>query len=143
MHIYETASWWENAFENWKEDENQAKFYSLMQKYHDLVLFEVTGHDHLAGLRTHALNDSQDQYLNKVLFPGLTANSSTNPGFGVFEYDSDAQIVSKLQFTYINLDDTLNMPEDTTFDALPWFNVDLEKKFSLMDLSGDSIYSLV
>ena len=89
MHIYETADWWYAAFPNWKEDNHQTKFLALMKKYHDKILFEVTGHDHMAGLRVHQLDDSDEYYLNKVIFPGLTASSNTNPGFGTFEYDSE------------------------------------------------------
>ena len=96
MHIYETASWWLGSYPNWKEDDYQKKFFDLMEKYHDRILFEITGHDHLAGLRTHQMNNSTEQYLNKVLFPSITANTNTNPGFGTFEYDTETQLVSKL-----------------------------------------------
>ena len=144
MHIYETASWWITAFANWHEDHYQQQFFALIEKYHDRILFEVTGHDHLAGLRTHKVTESGSdaQYLNKVLFPSITANSDTNPGFGTFEYDTETQVVSKLQFTYVDVDGTIGMPAETPFEELPWMNVDFETKFGLMDLSGESIRSL-
>ena len=115
-----------------------------MEKHRDKILLEVTGHDHLAGLRTHQVSDSSsgEQYLNKVLFPSITANSDTNPGFGTFEYDTDTQVISKLKFTYVDVDGTIGMPADTSFEELSWMNVNFETKFGLMDLSGESIKSL-
>ena len=114
-----------------------------MKKYHDKILFEVTGHDHLADLRAHLLDDgSNEWYLNKVLFPGLTPTNKTNPGFGTFEYDSETGVVNKLKFTYVDTVKTIGYPEDTPYYDLPWFDVDFESKFGLMDLSGSSIASL-
>jgi len=113
-----------------------------MEQYRDKILFEVTGHDHLADLRTHILNDTDEWYLNKVLFPGLTSSEDTNPGFGTFEYDSDTGVVNQLKWTYIDTDKTIGYPEETPFDELPWFVVDFESKYELMDLSGSSIASM-
>ncbi len=52
MHIYETAGWWKSAFPNWKEDNLQETFMKLMEAHRDKIVMEITGHDHLAGLRT-------------------------------------------------------------------------------------------
>ena len=91
QHIYETAAWWSSgAFKEWKEDDYQARFFQLMEDYRDKILLEVTGHDHLTDIRAHSLPDNENEYyLNKVLFPGITASSLTNPGYGTFVYDTE------------------------------------------------------
>ena len=64
----------------------------------------MTGHDHLAGMRTHALASEPGQYyLNKVLFPGVTASSYTQPGFGTFMYDTETNVVDQLKFTFVDI----------------------------------------
>jgi len=45
-----------------------------LEQYRDKIVFEVTGHDHLSGLRTATVDGTTDEYyLNKVVFPGLTS----------------------------------------------------------------------
>ena len=62
MHIYETADWWGSAGANpnWSEDEYQTVFLDLMEQHRDKILFEATGHNHLAGMRYHSLQNSKD-----------------------------------------------------------------------------------
>ena len=145
MHIYETTGWWHNeAASNWNEDDNQKRFIEIVRKYHDLIPMEVTGHEHLSGMRTHSLDDGTGaQYLNKVIFPSITASTPTNPGFGTFEYDTETGKVSKIKFTYMDVDETIGWPKDTPVQELPWMDVDFEAKFGLKDASGESIYDLV
>ena len=144
MHIYETAGWTGSESDsNWFEDDNQGRFIEIVKKYHDRIPMEVTGHEHLSGMRTHSLGDGTgEQYLNKVIFPSITASTPTNPGFGTFEYDTETSKVSKLKFTYIDVDATIGYPKDTPVEELPWMDVDFEAKFGLMDASGESIYNL-
>ena len=87
MYIYETASLWGGkAYENWMKDEYLERFLGLMKTHAEKVLLEVTGHEHLAGLR-YSANDT-GFYLNKVLFPGFTgAGQIAQPGFATFEFD--------------------------------------------------------
>ena len=144
MHIYETAGWWKKAIFNWNEDSHQKRFYGLMEQYRDIILLEVTGHDHLGGMRAHATTEDPNQYfLNKVLFPGLTATSNTQPGFSNFVYDSEKNTVEQLQFTFIDVDATIGKPITTTYDEFDWFNVNFTSKFGLQDLSAQSIASFV
>ena len=43
----------------------------------DKIILEVTGHDHLAGLRSAPIPGATGEYyLNKIVFPGLTSNTS-------------------------------------------------------------------
>ena len=77
------------AFPNWTENNMQAAFLSLMEIHRDKIILEVTGHDHLAGLRAAKVperkmmqrifreNSEQEYYLNKVIFPGMTGASDT------------------------------------------------------------------
>jgi len=63
-----------------------------MNVHAEKILLEVAGHDHIGGMRYSAKDGGF--YLNKVLFPGLTAGSSvTQPGFATFEYDSYTDLV--------------------------------------------------
>ena len=50
--------------------------------------------------------------------------------------------MSQLKWTYVDVDKTIGWSEDTAFDELPWFVVDFESKFELMDLSGKSIANM-
>lgn len=79
MHIYETEGIWDSkSFDNWgsTSDTYRQRYIELMDTYRGKVLLEVTGHDHLTGIR-HSTTDAGDFFLNKVLFPGMTASSET------------------------------------------------------------------
>lgn len=54
-HIFETASYWYNAYPNWKEDDTQAHFFKLLTDYRDQILIQVTAHDHNTDFRYHSL----------------------------------------------------------------------------------------
>ncbi len=117
----------------------------LMEANRDKIVMEVTGHDHLAGLRTASVPTAlgkkkqeaeSDYYLNKVIFPGMTGASYTQPGFGTFTYNTETQQAEALKMTYVDVDGTIGLPKETDFNDLPWFNVDYDAKFDLKDLSG-------
>ena len=127
MHIYETAGWWSGAFENWKEDSYQKSFFDIMLKYREKIIFQVTGHDHLSDLRTAKVDGSEDEYyMNKVVFPGLTSTSLQQPGYASFMYDTDTAKATNLMMSFVSIDKTIGMPENTTYDKLPWFDVDFD-----------------
>ena len=44
--------------------------------------------------------------------------------------------------TFVEIESTIGLPMETTYDELSWFEVDYEKKFPLMDLSAASIARL-
>ena len=95
-------------------------------------------------MRAHALDsDPDDYYLNKVLFPGVTASSRTQPGYGTFVYNSETKQAEELKLTFVNIQSTVGLPEETNYDELTWFEVDFEDKFMLQDLSAKSIAELV
>lgn len=60
-HIYETS---QAGWANWTEDTNQRDFYELMLQYRDQIIFEITGHDHLADLRAHSATEIYDKTNN-------------------------------------------------------------------------------
>ena len=81
VHIYETAGWSGDGepFVQWKENDHLARYVNLLYKYNDIIVFEATGHDHLADMRVHEAiaeepGDEDIVFLNKVLFPGLTSH---------------------------------------------------------------------
>lgn len=147
MHIYETADWWNGkGFSNWFENNYQETYFSIMKKYKDKISLEVTGHNHLAGMRIQSLGDSDDSdeyYLSKVIFPGLTAASATQPGFASFVYDTDSATIEELEFTYVDVNGSIGKPEDTPFDELTWLKVDFTEKFDLPIIDGDSIADFI
>lgn len=50
-HIYETAA---DGWLNWEEDNWQQKYFDLFLAHRDKIIFEITGHDHLADFRAHS-----------------------------------------------------------------------------------------
>ena len=44
--------------------------------------------------------------------------------------------------TFVEIESTIGLPMETTYDELTWFEVDYENKFPLMDLSAASIARL-
>jgi hypothetical protein len=73
LHIYETAVLWKGKpFDYWVQNEHLERYLALMKIHADKIVLEVTGHEHLAGMRYSAKIDGF--YLNKVLFPGLTGS---------------------------------------------------------------------
>ncbi len=144
LHIYETSGFWKGAFPNWKEDTDMKSFVEVLKQYRDKIILEVTGHDHLSGLRYHEVDDSPGEYfLTKVLFPSVTASSSTQPAFSTFEYDTETGVASNLQYTFIDLQKTIGLPEDTSINEFDWFTVNLEEKFGLEAITGADFAKLV
>ena len=78
-----------------------------MNVHYEKVLLEVSGHDHLGGLRYSTKSDGF--YLNKVLFPGLNGRE-TQPGFATFEFDLRTDSVKALKFTFVDIDSTIGLP---------------------------------
>ena len=117
MHIFETADWWDEVYPNWAEDSNQSIFFDIILSNKDKIILEVTGHDHLAGLRSAPIPGATGEYyLNKIVFPGLTSNTSQQPGFGTFIYDTDTTTASQLKMTFVDLNDSYDKPESTSYD---------------------------
>lgn len=47
-----------------------------------------------------------------------------------------------MQFTFLDLQDSIGMPEETTIDELKWFTVDWEEEFGLESLTGKDFAKL-
>ena len=145
-HIYETASYWFGAWDNWKEDKDWNEYVDILQTYRDKVVFEATGHDHLMSIRYSRVAESDSSSptaLNKVLFPAVSSTSRTNPGFSTFIYDTESGQAENLKSTFIQLSKTYGLPETTQNSELPFFEVDFSAKYGLANLSGDAIEALV
>ena len=61
----------------------------MMLDHSDKILFEATGHDHLADFRFSTIDPvtqltAGKSYLNKIIFPSITAASYTNPTYSTF-----------------------------------------------------------
>jgi len=108
----------------------------LLEDYRDKIIFEVAGHDHLADVRTVKVDNSDDYYLNKVIFPGWTSATSNQPGFATFWYDTETSKATDLKLTFANLQDTIGKPETMPYTDLKWLNVDFDSQFGLKDFSG-------
>ena len=103
----------------------------------------MAGHDHKADFRFHTVDDNkQDFFLNKILFPSLTPNASSQPAFSTFQFDTDAMTFENLEITYLRLTETHNLPRETPITQLPTFTVNFEEKFGLKDFSGAEMFAL-
>ena len=117
-----------------------------MQTYKDKIVFEATGHEHLMSLRYSKVdeqNPNSQNFLNKVIFPAVTATSRTNPGYSTFLYNTVTGQAENLKSSYLQVSKTYDLPESTLFTELPFFEVDFAEKYGLKNLSGDSMEDLV
>ena len=91
--------------------------------------------------------DSEDSssanYLNKILFPSVSPNSYTNPGFTTFEYETVEKKATALKSTFLKVAETFDISAPTLAEKLPFFSVDFTEKFSFNDFSGDEMEALV
>jgi hypothetical protein len=86
-HIYESANYNSESFNNWAENARQTWFYQLLWAFRDRIILEVNGHDHISDLRTHSANkmfnhgdkcvneypEYADQFFaSKLINPGIT-----------------------------------------------------------------------
>ena len=140
--------WDLKAYGNWKEDDNQVVFHRLMYEHADKILFEATGHEHMAGMRysnqdPDTLEETSTYYMNKIIFPSMTANSNTQPSYSTFSYDTEAKETSKLTFTSLKLTESLGKGPNTPRSDLQFVVTDFDEKFGLKDFSGQGISDLL
>lgn len=98
-----------------------------MNTYKDKVLFEAVGHDHLMDIRYEMANSNDinsTNYLNKIIFPSISPNVYTNPGFSSFLYDTSKKEASNLKCTFLKLAETFDISDSTSLKDLPFFEVD-------------------
>ena len=61
--------------------------------------------------------DSEDSssanYLNKILFPSVSPNSYTNPGFTTFEYETVEKKATALKSTFLKVAETFDISAPT------------------------------
>ena len=93
--------------------------------------------------KVDASDSSSANYLNKILFPAVSPNSYTNPGFSTFIYDTDKKEANSLKSTFLTVRETFNRQSTTKYNNLPWFDVDFTEKFAFESFSADSMASLV
>ena len=82
-------------------------------------------------------------FLNKIIFPAVSATSRTNPAYSTFLYDTETGQAGNLKSYYIQLSKTYGLPESTPYTELPFFEVDFVAKYGFRDFSGDSMEALV
>jgi hypothetical protein len=85
-----------------------------MEYYSDKILFHATGHDHMADIRYSTTDPTTKQkgdknYLNKVIFPSVTAASFTNPTYSTFKYDTESSSFSDLVFTSLKITQSIGV----------------------------------
>jgi len=96
-HVYAGTRW---QAEELNKSTCAEAYFSLLRDYHDVVLIEVSGHDHYADLRYHSSNnvfDSADtdvkfDFHNILISPGVTPWDKSNPGVTLFEIDQSTDI---------------------------------------------------
>jgi hypothetical protein len=75
-------------------------YFSMLRDYHDVVIIEAVGHDHLSDLRYHSSNNVLDfndplvqfDFHNMFVVPGITAIAGQNPGVAIFEVNEATDI---------------------------------------------------
>lgn len=123
---------------------NNTAIIQLIQKYHNSVLLEISGHDHIADLRynlggftprvhtseNHKLmaSPSGDQFMfhNILIAPGATSASFQNPGYTTFTIDDSSLVqVKDLKMVFLSLSQTYGwktIPDD--FSKWPFRTLD-------------------
>jgi hypothetical protein len=89
-----------------------------MWNFKDKILIEVCAHDHVSDLRSHSsgtlfdvkkkcnykLDNNGDYFTGKLVTPGVSPVTYSNPGFAVFNYSEEYQLLSDLKLTFLLLD---------------------------------------
>jgi hypothetical protein len=145
MHIFASASWMKDGEPtlSWKEDQYQGRYYSLLEQHRHHVLLQVVGHEHYVDLGYHAA-EAGGFYLPSIYFPSLTSNRGVaRAGFGTFVYEDTDATLDQLKFTFIDVAATVGLPQTTTYDALPWTEIDFTTEYDFKNLSADGIAEFV
>jgi hypothetical protein len=114
----------------WTNESNfeyRRKFLSILVRYSDKITIQIAGHDHHADLRYHRgkipefllvpeLNSYIELYqkwknqpvenfiFNNILInPAITSADGTNPGFSLFDIDTEKGVVHKLHTHYLRI----------------------------------------
>jgi len=109
FHIYDTSA---IGWKNWNEDSYQTTWYDLMLKYKDQIIFQITGHDHLADFRTHSASelfdksgncmntnsDEEGYFLGKLVSPSITPGNNSQPGFTTFSLSNEKLVDVEMTF---------------------------------------------
>lgn len=93
-------------------------------------MLEVVGHDHLADFRAHSATEIYDtdnaclkvveevldeSFLAKLINPAITPTRGTMPGYAYFDYDSNTDVLSNVQMTFLDLYSAEGLPKDAEF----------------------------
>lgn len=153
-HIYESANYNSESFNNWAENARQTWFYQLLWAFRDRIILEVNGHDHISDLRTHSANkmfnhgdkcvneypEYADQFFaSKLINPGITPTNHSQPGFATFNYNFENSTFTDLKMTFLQLESTTGLPETATISEMEFFEVDYDRMFGLKVLNGEQI----
>eukprot|EP00347_Sterkiella_histriomuscorum_P018186 403346462 len=132
------------------------EFIELLQKYHDKVLIEISGHDHVADLRYNkgsyvemvdkflSVEEEQKDYNfhNLLIAPGVTSATAQNPGYTTFTLDNEQTAVKDLQMTFLPIEKTYNNSYVVSdLDSWPWRHLEF-KSLGINEITADSIDSL-
>jgi len=83
-----------------------------------------------------------------ILNPALTSLDGTNPGFSLFDYDSDKSIIHSLNMHYMRLRQTYNKYINVSADDLPnvtdssyykMTSIDYSKKYGVRSLTPHAL----
>jgi len=143
-HVYAGSRY--KGEQMWYENFNR-EYFRVLRKYHESVIIEVVGHDHLADLRYHSsdnvvdLKDTDHKYdfHNLLVAPGITSWEGTNPGMVKFEITEDL-VPTSLEMEFLDLNPTYGK-DFVEYDDLTWWHVDFASMWNVTDIDPTSLAS--
>jgi len=123
------------------ESEATTEYFRILREYRDVVIIEVTGHDHFADLRYHSTSNlpgledlpEEANFHNMLVSPGFSTKKNQNPGLGAFEINDETLVPNNLSMTFLNVQKTIG----TTGDVVEWFTMS-PHDYGLRDLTADA-----
>ena len=115
-------------------------------RYHNNIIIEVVGHDHIADLRYHSSNGVWDfkdpspeyNFHNQLTAPGVTPYDGTNPGVAHFEINDDRKPFN-LTFEFLYLESTIGLNIVPAYEDLEFYSFNYTEEYGLNPLVADDI----
>ncbi len=88
------------------------RYANIVRNYHNLIMLEVTGHDHLADLRysdqkySNDTNGTNYSFHNIIVAPALTYRSYSMGGYTVFKVDPETLTPNSLKMVFLPINAT-------------------------------------
>lgn len=127
------------------QPEATTEYFRILREYRDVVIIEVTGHDHYADLRYHSTSDlpglddlpHKEPFHNMFVAPGISAKKNQNPGIAAFVIDDETLVPTNLTMSFMNLQKTMGRLS-VAYDDIEWFDMAVQD-YGLKDLTAQAL----